>query len=87
MKVKDAAGHETTVHSHRFASFYNPNVAAIKYSVTPVNHSSKIHFKTGIEGRLTNTGVDRYNSLNQKHLVPVDAFAHKDIGILECTTT
>lgn len=64
MKVKDAKGNETEINSDRFASFHNPNVAAICYRWKPVNHNAKVTFRTGLEGRLTNTGVDRYNSLN-----------------------
>jgi alpha,alpha-trehalase len=62
--VRDAAGNETEVNSRRFASFVNPNYAAIRYAWKPLNYNAKVEFKTGLEGRLKNTGVDRYNSLN-----------------------
>lgn len=84
--VKDAAGNETEVNSRRFASFANPNIAGMRYAWKPLNYNAKVQFKSGLEGRLKNTGVDRYNSLNQQQLEPVDQFVHEDIGVLEVTT-
>jgi hypothetical protein len=39
-------------------------MAAIKYAWKPLNYDAKVTFRTGLEGRLKNTGVDRYNSLS-----------------------
>ena len=64
-------GKKIKIESSRFASMDNPHLGAIKYSVTPLNFSGKITFRSGIDGAIENRGVNRYNSLNQKHIKPV----------------
>jgi len=70
MIIKDKNGNETEIESQRIASMDNPHLAAIQYSIKPLNYSGKITIKTGINGNLINDGVDRYKQLNQKHLKP-----------------
>lgn len=64
-------GKQIKIESTRFASMDNPHLGAIKYSITLLNFSGKITFKSGIDGNIENRGVNRYNSLNQKHIKPV----------------
>lgn len=66
-----ADGKQIKIESSRFASMDNPHLGAIKYSITPLNFSGKITFRSGIDGNIENRGVNRYNSLNQKHINPV----------------
>lgn len=64
-------GKQIKIESSRFASMDNPHLGVIKYSITPLNFSGKITFRSGIDGNIENRGVNRYNSLNQKHTIPV----------------
>ena len=66
-----ADGKQIRIESSRFASMDNPHLGAIKYSITPLNFSGNITFRSGIDGNIENRGVNRYNSLNQKHINPV----------------
>jgi len=59
------------ISSERFAGMDNPHLGALKYSLTPLNFNGKITIKSGIDGAIENRGVNRYNSLNQKHLETV----------------
>ena len=72
LKVRDHNGNETLIESRRFTSMAEPHLSALEYTVKPINYSGKITLKTGINGGIINDGVERYKSLNQQHLKPVD---------------
>lgn len=72
LTVKDEQGRETYIESKRFSSMANPHLSGLQYTIKPLNYSGKITFKTGINGAIINDGVERYKSLNQQHLKPVD---------------
>ncbi|MFH0757556.1 MAG: beta-phosphoglucomutase family hydrolase [Bacteroidota bacterium] len=69
--VEDSEGRITLVKSSRFVSMDNPHYAGLRYAVTPVNYEGKIEIRAALRGDHKNAGVERYNDLNQKHLVPV----------------
>ncbi|MHC1707775.1 MAG: beta-phosphoglucomutase family hydrolase [Bacteroidales bacterium] len=68
LTLKDDSGRMTRVVSERFASMDDPHLAALRYSITPLNYSGQIHIRSGIDGDLINAGVERYKNLNQNHL-------------------
>ncbi len=69
--VRDAAGRETLIESSRLASMAHPHLAALRYSLTPLNYSGHISIRSGLNGRVINAGVERYRQLSSKHLEPV----------------
>jgi len=69
--VRDAAGRETLIESSRLASMAQPHLAALKYTITPLNYSGRISIRSGLNGRITNAGVERYRQLSSKHLEPI----------------
>ena len=87
MIIKDNYGNETELESQRIASMENPHLAAIQYSIKPLNYSGKITIKTGINGNLTNAGVDRYKQLNQKHLKSFAEGGEKNNAFVVVKTT
>ncbi|MCX6234273.1 MAG: beta-phosphoglucomutase family hydrolase [Bacteroidetes bacterium] len=70
--IKDEKGRRTLIESRRIASMDIPHLAAVEYSVIPVNYSATITMKSGLYGDHINAGVDRYKELNQRHLEPVE---------------
>jgi beta-phosphoglucomutase family hydrolase len=72
MVVTDQSGRQTLIESQRLASMANPHLAALKYSLTPLNYSAKITIRSGLDGDIINAGVERYRQLNSKHLEPVE---------------
>ncbi|MBN2778662.1 MAG: beta-phosphoglucomutase family hydrolase [Bacteroidales bacterium] len=85
-KVEDKAGRQTMIESVRFISMANKNIAAIEYSITPINYSGKISVITGIDGNIINDGVARYRDLNQNHLTKAQTGTEKDIIWLKTST-
>lgn len=68
MVVLDSMNNQTRIVSERFVSMKNMQLAAMRYSVQPLNYEGEITIKSGINGNLINEGVERYKSLNQQHL-------------------
>ncbi|MFH1000965.1 MAG: beta-phosphoglucomutase family hydrolase, partial [Bacteroidota bacterium] len=64
-------GKQLRIQSERFASMENAHIGALKYSIQALNFSAKITLRSGIDGNIENRGVNRYNSLNQKHLISI----------------
>ncbi len=87
MTVKDANGRETRIENRRVASMDHRNLAAQEYSITPLNYSGKITVRSGLHGDHLNSGVERYNQLNQKHLEPVLLGSEENIQYLVVKTT
>ncbi|MCF8379136.1 MAG: beta-phosphoglucomutase family hydrolase [Bacteroidales bacterium] len=73
--------------SDRFASMDNPHIAAMRYSLKPLNFSGEIELKSGIDGDIINDGVARYRQLNQQHLKPVKSTHAKEVLQLVVKTT
>ncbi|MCT4543227.1 MAG: family 65 glycosyl hydrolase domain-containing protein [Vallitalea sp.] len=60
--VEDKNNNITKVSCKRFLSMYDSKVAAIKYSVTPINYNGKITFSPYLDGKVVNedSNYDEY---------------------------
>ena len=87
LKVKDENGNETLIESKRFTSMADQHLSALHYTVKPLNYSGKITIKTGLNGAIINDGVERYKSLNQQHLKPLEQGASGDRQYVVVSTT
>ena len=70
-RFRDRAGRETTLETQRFVSMADMHQAAMQWKITPENWSGKVEVISALDGRVTNTGVARYRSLEGRHLDPV----------------
>lgn len=68
MVVRDEKGRETRVESERLASMADPHCAALRYRLTPLNYNATITVRSGLVYDVTNTGVERYRDLANRHL-------------------
>lgn len=85
--VEDKLGQQTEIKSERFASMENMMLAALKYSLKPLNYSGRIEIKSGINGSVINAGVERYKTLNSKHLnILNEGFENDRLFVLVETT-
>jgi len=71
MILEDEQGRITRVRSNRFAGMADPHRAGLRYAITPLNYAGQIEIRSELRGDHENAGVERYNTLNQKHLMPV----------------
>jgi len=87
LSVRDDSGRETLIRSQRIAGMNDPHLAAMKYSISPLNYSGRITVKSTLNGNMINDGVERYRQLNQKHLQPLEAGAEGKLSWLVTETT
>ncbi len=71
MVVEDEMGRQTRVISQRFSGMADPHRAGLRYALTPLNYKGRIEIRSEVRGDHKNAGVERYNKLNQQHLLPV----------------
>lgn len=86
MKIKDDEGNITAIESLRFVSMDNMHLAGIKYTITPLNYSGLVTVSTSLNGALINEGVERYKSLNAKHLEPVEEGGEGTVSYIKVKT-
>ncbi len=70
--IQDTLGWITKIRSERFCSMENPHLAAVRFTIVPVNYSAEVEIRSAIDGRVQNKGVARYGSLASDHLEHVD---------------
>ncbi len=87
LTIRDKHGKETLIRSQRLAGMSNPHLAALKYSISPMNYHGKITVKSSLNGNNINDGVDRYKQLNQRHLAPLEEGAAGNLSWLAVKTT
>ena len=68
LSFRSQNGKETEVVARHCVSMADKHLAAVGYSVTPINYSGVITVKTGLHADHINDGVARYSKLDQQHL-------------------
>lgn len=66
--VRDSMGRETRLVFRRFVSLVETRVAGIEMTINPQNWAGRISVRSALDGRVTNTGVQRYKNLAAIHL-------------------
>ena len=62
IKWKSPAGKITRLSFQRFVSMASLHVAGLRINVVPVNYSGKIRIKSGIDGRVSNSGAQHFRA-------------------------
>jgi len=84
---RDAQGRETKVEERRLVHMGAMHLAAVEMRLTAENWSGEVEIRSGLDGLVTNEGVDRYKELNSNHLEPleVEEFGDDTIYLKVCT--
>jgi alpha,alpha-trehalase len=72
VRFTDEKGRQTRVFQRRFVSMANEHIAGLEATIVAENWSGTIHIHSALDGRVTNSGVKRYQQLNSQHLEPVE---------------
>ncbi len=72
VKFEDTEGKRTVLKERRMVNMAKPHLALLEVSFTPENWSGEVHFRSALDGTVTNSGVARYEGFNNKHLEPVE---------------
>jgi alpha,alpha-trehalase len=73
IRFRDAAGRTTKVSQRRVVHMSDPHLAGLEMRIVPEDWSGRITVRSSLDGRVVNGGVRRYQSLNNRHLVPLEA--------------
>jgi len=65
----------------------NQHLAALEVTLTALNWSGTLEVCSALDGRVINAGVERYQDLNRKHLVPLEALGLSEDTIFLRTQT
>ena len=71
IRFRDVEGRETALTQRRFMSMATPQIAALETTVASINWAGRVTFRSGIDGRVTNSGVERYRTLASRHLTDI----------------
>ncbi|SDK76704.1 trehalose 6-phosphate phosphatase [Actinopolyspora mzabensis] len=70
-RLRDSAGRITRMVQRRFVHMSRPHLAGLETTLVPESWSGTITFRCGLDGRVGNHGVARYEGLNGRHLVDI----------------
>ena len=82
LRWQDPEGRCTSVVQRRFVSMKDPHLAGLETAFTAENWSGTLEVRSGLDGRIINSGVKRYRDLNGRHLRVLHA-AEADDGTVE----
>jgi trehalose/maltose hydrolase-like predicted phosphorylase len=63
---------QTTLESRRIVHMRDPHLAAIEWTLTPLNWSGRVEIRSSLDGTVKNDGVPRYRKLEGRHLELID---------------
>jgi trehalose/maltose hydrolase-like predicted phosphorylase len=88
VRFRDDEGRESLLESRRIVHMEDPHVAAIEWTLTPLDWTGRVEIHSAIDARVTNTGVARYRDLSGKHLKVLSSGpSGEDAVCLLCRTT
>jgi alpha,alpha-trehalase len=73
LRFRDPGGRVTGLVQSRFTSMDDRNVAALEMTVHAIDWSGRLEIRSGIDGTVENTGIERYLELPGRHLGEVSA--------------
>ncbi len=68
MRVRDTIGRLLCVEQRRFVSMADPHSAGLETVLRSENWSGRLTIRSGIDGRIANSGVQRYRQFDEHHL-------------------
>jgi alpha,alpha-trehalase len=75
--IVEPEGRETHLHSVRLVHMRYPHLAALKWTFIPQNWSGRIRIRSGMDARIINENVERYDEMNGKHFRVLKSGLHR----------
>jgi alpha,alpha-trehalase len=86
LRVRDAQGRTTRLVERRLVHMARQHVAALELSVVAEDWSGVLRVRSGIDGRVRNSGVARYEALASDHLSDTTTHVVEDLVLLRTAT-
>ncbi|MEO6629953.1 MAG: glycoside hydrolase family 65 protein, partial [Aquihabitans sp.] len=77
-RLRDPEGHVIRIAQRRLVSMRDRHLAGLETTIIAENWSGVLDIRSALDGTVRNTGVTRYNDLDNVHLSPVEGGAHND---------
>jgi trehalose 6-phosphate phosphatase len=87
VRWRDGQGRITRLTQRRFVHLTMVHLAGLQTTIVAENWSGVLHVRAGLDGSVTNCGVERYRGLTSSHLEPVRAHPLGDDGMLLAART
>ncbi|WNZ27204.1 glycoside hydrolase family 65 protein [Leptolyngbya sp. NK1-12] len=81
LQFRDVQNRQTTLREQRFVSMAEPHLAGLQLQLRADNWSGGLEIRSAIDGRVTNSNVERYAPFSNQHLEPVAASVLEPAGI------
>ena len=81
IRFEDAGGRVSSLREQRLVSMHNMHLAATQITLTAENWSDRVTVRSGIDGRIINTGAELYRKFNSRHLEPAATFEIDDCSV------
>ena len=75
VRWRDSAARTVHLHERRFVSMHQPHLAALAVTFTALDWHGTVELRSALDGEVQNGGVHRYQGLNGRHLVGLEAEA------------
>ena len=72
LRFTDEEGRRTRIFQRRFVSMANAHLAGLETTIVAENWTGHVSVCSALDGRMTNSGVERYQQLDNQHLIPVE---------------
>jgi alpha,alpha-trehalase len=72
IRFRDQQGCQIKLSERRLVHMAEPHLAALEMTIMPENWSGKLTIRSALDGRVINSGVERYKALNSRHLEPIE---------------
>jgi alpha,alpha-trehalase len=73
LRARDQRRRVTAVTQRRFVHMADHHLAGLETTLVPENWSGRLLVRSALDGRVTNAGVERYRSLDGRHLHPLES--------------
>ncbi len=87
LRIRHADSRETSLISRRLVHMAHPHLAAIEWTLTAENWAGRFEICSGLDGTVTNQGVERYRELNSRHLEVLETGRLGEDGIFLAVQT
>lgn len=87
IRFKDHKDRVTFVSSRRIVHMHHPHILIDELTIIPENWSGEVQVRSGLDGRVINSGVDRYRALKNKHLSALEAGQFGEDGLFLLSET
>jgi alpha,alpha-trehalase len=71
IRFVDGKSRRTRIFQRRFVSIADSHLAGLETTIVAENWSGRVSIRSALDGRVTNSGVERYQQLNNQHLTPL----------------